>query len=134
MTDDAFEDEIRQLLASGNKIEAIKRYREETGTDLAEAKAAVEAMTFGEGSGSRLPPDDPELMDEVVNLLGEGKPLPAIKLVRERTGMGLKESKELVDRIGEDNGILTQSGSGCLGIILIGAAVPLAVMRWVIFA
>ena len=38
----AFEDEIRELLASGNKIAAIKRYREEIGVGLAEAKAAVE--------------------------------------------------------------------------------------------
>jgi ribosomal protein L7/L12 len=34
--------EVRQLAASGRKIEAIKKYRELTGAGLAEAKAAVE--------------------------------------------------------------------------------------------
>jgi len=34
--------EVRDLLAAGNKIGAIKLYRELTGLGLAEAKAAVE--------------------------------------------------------------------------------------------
>ena len=37
-------DEVRQLLQGGNKIGAIKRYREETGVGLREAKEAVEAL------------------------------------------------------------------------------------------
>jgi ribosomal protein L7/L12 len=35
-------DDVRALAAAGQKIEAIKRYREKTGAGLAEAKAAVE--------------------------------------------------------------------------------------------
>jgi ribosomal protein L7/L12 len=35
-------DHIRDLAASGNKIGAIKAYREATGVGLAKAKAAVE--------------------------------------------------------------------------------------------
>ncbi len=35
-------DDIRALSAAGQKIEAIKLYRERTGVGLAEAKAAVE--------------------------------------------------------------------------------------------
>jgi ribosomal protein L7/L12 len=35
---------IAELVASGNKIEAIKLYRELTGVGLAEAKSAVESM------------------------------------------------------------------------------------------
>jgi ribosomal protein L7/L12 len=35
---------IAELVSSGNKIEAIKLYRELTGTGLAEAKSAIEAM------------------------------------------------------------------------------------------
>jgi len=38
------DDEIRNILKQGNKIEAIKMYRELHGVDLAQAKAAVEAM------------------------------------------------------------------------------------------
>ena len=39
--DDGFED-VRQLAAAGNKIGAIKRYRQHTGAGLAEAKSFVE--------------------------------------------------------------------------------------------
>jgi large subunit ribosomal protein L7/L12 len=34
---------VQELLADGNKIEAIKQYRAETGLGLAEAKEAIEA-------------------------------------------------------------------------------------------
>jgi ribosomal protein L7/L12 len=37
-------DRIRELAASGSKIEAIKLYRAAHGVGLAEAKAAVEAL------------------------------------------------------------------------------------------
>ncbi len=37
-------DRVKSALASGNKIEAIKRHREATGSGLKEAKEAVEAM------------------------------------------------------------------------------------------
>jgi hypothetical protein len=35
-------DDIRALIASGRKLEAIKEYRERTGADLAQAKLAVD--------------------------------------------------------------------------------------------
>ncbi|OHD55165.1 MAG: hypothetical protein A2Y33_10625 [Spirochaetes bacterium GWF1_51_8] len=40
----SFEYEISDLIRRGDKIEAIKRYREQTGMGLKEAKDAVEAM------------------------------------------------------------------------------------------
>jgi ribosomal protein L7/L12 len=52
--------EIKQLMQSGQKIEAIKRYRQITGTGLKEAKDTVEAMAAGlqpkkmADSGSRI--------------------------------------------------------------------------------
>ena len=39
--------ELRDLLARGNTIGAIKRYRELTGLGLAEAKDAVESIAAG---------------------------------------------------------------------------------------
>jgi ribosomal protein L7/L12 len=45
----AFEAEIDQLLRSGQKIAAIKRWREETGVGLKEAKDAVEARAAAHG-------------------------------------------------------------------------------------
>ncbi len=43
LPDDGFQ-EVRDLAAAGEKIAAIRRYRELTGVGLAEAKAAVEGM------------------------------------------------------------------------------------------
>ncbi|NPV01757.1 MAG: hypothetical protein HPY53_10295 [Brevinematales bacterium] len=40
----SFEYELQDLIRAGNKIEAIKRYREQTGMGLKEAKDAIEAM------------------------------------------------------------------------------------------
>lgn len=60
--------ELRDLLAAGQKIEAIKRYREATGVGLAEAKEAVEALERGEAVLTRKPVDS-ALETEVVSLL-----------------------------------------------------------------
>jgi len=37
-------DRVRQLLASGNKIAAIKAYKEEAGVDLATATKMIESL------------------------------------------------------------------------------------------
>jgi hypothetical protein len=42
--DDDLNAELLDLLAAGQKLEAIKRYREATGVGVAEAKDAVEAI------------------------------------------------------------------------------------------
>lgn len=138
MTQEDLEQEIRQLLDSGNKIQAIKIYREKTGAGLAEAKNAVEALATGgafdgETSAERVPTDDPGLTDEVKELIGQGNPLLAVKLVRERTGRSLKESKELVDQIGIDSGLTSPSGSGCLRAVLLAAAIPVGT-AWTILS
>ncbi len=99
---------IASLLAAGNTIGAIKLLREETGLGLAEAKAAIDAHR----GGAPLPtgpvpapagaPDpaavatDPLLRD----FLNAGNLIAAIKRYRELTGLGLKESKEAVERLG----------------------------------
>lgn len=38
------DDELRQLIANGKKIEAIKRYREATGLGLKESKEYVDSL------------------------------------------------------------------------------------------
>ena len=117
---EAFEEEIRRLLESGNKILAIKRYREETGVGLAEAKAAVESLEAGGEFTKPVQPDDPQATSEIVTLLSHGEKIKAIKLYRQQFRVGLKEAKEAVDYIGEQNGIPSSSGYGCLGVFLFG--------------
>jgi len=41
-------DEVRQLVASGDKLRAIKMHVEQTGVDLGEAKHAIERVERGE--------------------------------------------------------------------------------------
>jgi ribosomal protein L7/L12 len=117
MADDNLDDELRALLAEGRKIEAIKRYREATGADLAAAKEAVEALERGEMATAKGPVDS-SLEAEIVSLLEGGKKIEAVKIYRERTGMGLKEAKDAVEAIAADHKIVTLSGSGCLGAAL----------------
>jgi ribosomal protein L7/L12 len=44
-------------------------------------------------------PNTPRTMDEVRRLAVSGQLIPAIRLHREITGMGLKDSKDAVDRL-----------------------------------
>ena len=95
-----YTDEIAELIRQGRKIEAIKLLRESTGIGLKEAKDYVEQLMAGTVpeittdttlDHGGLPPD-------VLFLLRSGEKIEAIKLLRERTGLGLKEAKERIDR------------------------------------
>jgi len=119
---ESIENEIKNLLVSGRKIEAIKRYREETGAGLAEAKDAVESLEAGR-SFPEAQKDDSELTNQVIGLLGRGEKIEAVKLYRNKFGGGLKEAKKAVQRIGEQNGIPSSPGTGCLGIFVLFAIV-----------
>lgn len=92
-----------QLLRAGRKIEAIKRYRELTGLGLREAKDAVEAMAIAMETGRpvSLPPKSSVLREvhdaEIEQQIRTGHLIDAIKLYREKTGVGLKEAKDAVE-------------------------------------
>ncbi|MFZ6027228.1 MAG: ribosomal protein L7/L12 [Chloroflexota bacterium] len=90
--------EIVAIARSGNKIEAIKRYRQLTGVGLKEAKEAVEALADGR-------PFTPALAgttsvgtgEDIVALVRRGNKLEAIKRYREQKNVGLKEAKDAVE-------------------------------------
>ncbi len=86
---------VADLLRSGQKIEAIKRYRELVGVGLKEAKDAVEAMERGEAVPVATSVSAPTA--SVHDLLREGRKIEAIKLYREQSGLGLKEAKDAVE-------------------------------------
>jgi len=53
--------------------------------------------------------------DEIIKLLKEGRKLAAVKLQKELTGMGLKESKDYVEQLAKENniiGIVSSEGKG----------------------
>ena len=104
--------EIKQLAVSGNKIEAIKIYRETFGCSLKEAKDAVDSLAAGKPvvftsfqtvdatsyAGSSL---DEQKLAEAERLILNGNKIAGIKLLRESFGMGLKEAKDIADRIAD---------------------------------
>lgn len=94
-------EEARLLMRQGRKIEAIKIVREKTGLGLKEAKDLVETPGWAETPGSPHAPGPPSVeparMDEIQAFIDAGQLIDAIKLYRELTGLGLKESKDAID-------------------------------------
>ncbi len=89
---------IRGHLAAGDKIAAIKAYREATGAGLAEAKDAVELIEAGKAALPRVAAQpEGEAGRRMAELIVAGDTLESIKLCREATGLGLKEAKAVVD-------------------------------------
>jgi len=125
----AAEESIHELLAAGRKIEAIKLYREHTGAGLAEAKAAVEAIQRGEATPSSIEHSAPsgDLERQLEQLLRRQQKIAAIKLYRERTGLGLKEAKDAVEAFAAKHNIPSKSiGCGAAAVLLIAAMATLA--------
>ena len=94
--------QVRALSARGKKLEAIRALRAATGMGLAEAKTTVEQLAAGglaipvKTAAAELPAD----IDVTVRgLLRRGEKIEAIRLVRESTGLDLKDSKDFVDRL-----------------------------------
>lgn len=104
---------VSHALRKGDKLGAIRLYREQTGANLAEAKRIVEGRPGPGTDMSRLG----ELVDRAMEARGiEFDPYPgldervalearasgkisAIKLYRAETGVGLREAKEAVERL-----------------------------------
>jgi hypothetical protein len=78
------EHQVRALLDDGQKIAAVKLYKDQTGVCLGEAKLAVESMLAGAG-----PPSTSDiggdLEAELLRLLGRGDKLEAVIWHADRT-------------------------------------------------
>ena len=102
---DALPRHIADLIRQGRKLEAIELLRAETGVDVARAEEAVERIGAGLDPLAEAPLDEaPEapavyLNLEELTLAGSGRKTEAIQRIRERTGLGLKEAKDLVDTV-----------------------------------
>ncbi|MBN1887567.1 MAG: ribosomal protein L7/L12 [Thermoflexales bacterium] len=99
--------QVRELAGRGNKIEAIKLVRQYTNWGLKESKEYVEALQAGASmvyvhtDMSTHPAGGLSLVeqDQVRELAARGEKIEAIKLVRQSTGWGLKESKDYVESL-----------------------------------
>lgn len=111
---DALAAQVVSLVRGGNKIEAIRVYREAMNVGLREAKEAVETIE-GQLRQDRpapvpAPPPAPPAaqragrpvpawMAPVVDQLQRGNKIGAIKAYREATGVGLAEAKATVEAL-----------------------------------
>ena len=59
--------------------------------------------------------------DEVLELMRNRRKIEAIKVYRERCGVGLKEAKEAVETLAAEQGV--SQSAGCAGVVLFGLAV-----------
>jgi len=109
--------EVDRLVAAGQKIQAIKLYRQHTGVRLQEAKdridhwsvsttaphlAAVSHAAAASSSITATPSSvrgalPASVVSEVDRLIAGDQKIHAIKLVREHTGFGLKQAKDIVE-------------------------------------
>lgn len=103
--------EIERLLAEGRKVRAIKVLRDATpGLSLEDAKARIDnwhAQQSTPSPASSLSGDaslPPAVFAEIDQLIDAGNQIHAIKVLREHTGWGLRESKEYIDRWGPGRG------------------------------
>lgn len=92
---------LRALVAGGRKIQAIKELREHTGMSLVDAKTYVERLP---PSGPVPPPAPPAELSAAAlaqarELLAAGRPIQAVKVIRDDTGWSLKQSKDAMDRL-----------------------------------
>lgn len=97
------EHEVIRLLERRQKIQAIKLVRQHTRLGLKEAKDVVEEV---ERTGRlRLPHQQPQpfvaedVLGEARRLKHAGRAIDAIKLIRQHTGMGLKQAKDAYDAL-----------------------------------
>ena len=112
--------EIDRLVASGQKIHAIKLYRDRSGVGLKEAKDRIDhwsvsttaphlaAVSNATAVHSSIIPAAPTVSSvraalpapvasDIDGLVAGGAKIAAIKTLREHTGLGLKESKDLIE-------------------------------------
>ena len=132
---ESLEDQILLLMKQNQKIAAVKLYREQTGCGLKEAKDAVEALAAGQPiarrSGESVETNgvDPNSLEgQVLALMRDQKKIWAIKVYRERTGVGLKQAKDAVEAFAAKHGISTQTG--CAGMVLLMIVVSTIIGMW----
>lgn len=104
--DDAARADIYQLLAANKKMQAIKVLRDRTGAGSADAEIAVESIERGAplpssstviDSSRAVPVPWDDLLPRLKALKSEGRTITAIELLRDRTGLSVRDAKNAVD-------------------------------------
>jgi large subunit ribosomal protein L7/L12 len=122
---------VLALVTDGRKIEAIKLYRDITGAGLKEAKDAVEALER-DGSLPAARKESAGADADVLDLLRADQKIRAIKLYRDKTGVGLAEAKNAVEALARANGLPGGEPSGCGGPALLALVILVGVLGYLV--
>lgn len=96
MQDTHLPDNVVEALHGGDTIEAIRRLSATTGLGLKESMDVIDGHLRGRPARlDKAPPD--RLPAGVMAALQKGRKIEAIKLLRQQTGLGLKEAKDIVE-------------------------------------
>jgi ribosomal protein L7/L12 len=94
--------ELQVLLAPGQKAQenviVLEKEVTRLQAEVDKLKAQITTMTYSSSEGGERERD--RLVDTLVHVchyVSNGSKISAIKLVRERTGLGLKEAKDIVE-------------------------------------
>ncbi len=90
-------DDVLDALQEGQTIEAIKLLRTATGLGLKEAKDVIDAHQTGHAVAVPIASSIDQLPVSVLQAIQSGNKIEAIRLLREQTGLGLKEAKDAVE-------------------------------------
>lgn len=88
---------VLDALKQGHTLEAIKLLRSATGIGLAEAKSVIDAHVAGRPVTMTAAAMPRSLPASVTDALQRGNKMEAIKLLRGKSGLGLKEAKDVIE-------------------------------------
>jgi len=136
-------DEVKRKALAGDKMGAIKLYREQTNVGLAEAKSAVEQMlaqlrgfASAEISFPKAAPGPLHQTAAISEALFAGNKIQAIKLYREQSKAGLAEAKHAVEEIEKQlrlsaPGLFSKPASkGCLVLVVAFVLAGATFWKW----
>jgi ribosomal protein L7/L12 len=137
---------------AGQKIEAIKAYKEITGMGLRESKEFIDDLEaqlrrdypdFPQNLASAPRPHRPSMGNipeedakKMTDFIFAGQKIAAIKMYKEATGLGLKESKDVIDALEKQlreecpDEFAHAAKTGCSLLLAAGALVTMAASVW----
>lgn len=89
---------IEDLISKGEKMQAIKRYRDLTGSSLSDAKLFVESLAKDNDTELYNLPLNEDL-ESALRLIKQQSTIEAVREVRALTGLGLRDAKAYVDEL-----------------------------------
>ncbi len=97
--------EVRALLESGRKIEAIKVYRQAFGVGLADAKTAVEQMARGETVTPPAPESQEQALARILALIQAGDQAGAVRAYRQAFDTSQAAAEKAVEMLAQGESV-----------------------------